>query len=214
MQRRRSREKHRREGKGRKGRKKANIIFAPASPFLSFSCSIIRSQFPSVPAPSLPIPFITTHCLTSSYVRLATEWMALLQNRTSKMFASSSISHITEKAKWSARGKKKKKNEMKRNKQNKDRRKEREKKRMNEWNKGKQTSNKVIEKEERNKQRMKEIKVINRKNKRNQKGGLQISACLCKLRSPLLDGSCLCSEIRFSICSYHRFIIIHYHENL
>ena len=138
MQRRRSREKRRREWKegrkeGRKGRKKANIIFAPASPFLSFSCSIIRSQFPSVPAPSLPIPFITTHCLTSSYVRLATEWIALLQNRTSKMFASSSISHITEKAKWSARGKKKKKeNEMKRNKQNKDRRKEIEKKRMNE----------------------------------------------------------------------------------
>jgi hypothetical protein len=39
--------------------------------------------------------------LTSSYVRLATECMALLQNLTSKMFASSSISHMTEKARWS-----------------------------------------------------------------------------------------------------------------
>ena len=40
---------------------------------------------------------------TSSYVREATEWMALLQNLTSMMLASSSISHTTEKAKWSVR---------------------------------------------------------------------------------------------------------------
>ena len=39
--------------------------------------------------------------LTSSYVRLATECMALLQNLTSMMLASSSISHTTENAKWS-----------------------------------------------------------------------------------------------------------------
>jgi hypothetical protein len=40
---------------------------------------------------------------TSSYVREATEWMALLQNLTSMMLASSSISHTTENARWSVR---------------------------------------------------------------------------------------------------------------
>lgn len=40
---------------------------------------------------------------TSSYVREATECMALLQNLTSMMLASSSISHTTENAKWSVR---------------------------------------------------------------------------------------------------------------
>ena len=42
--------------------------------------------------------------LTSSYVRLATECIALLQNLTSNMLASSSISQITEKARWSESG--------------------------------------------------------------------------------------------------------------